>query len=194
MGLSEGWLFEAEAVEHLGISYSVCAFPLQSSEILRAVKLCHLCDLSDSFGEGDNSVRQFCCCGLVKDGFLQGWAFNTRFIRERKKNAKGLTSKLDTSLDSPGNHKVTFLKMVECAISTHLYRLLRWVVEEGLERRALSWRKQQVGNAKPCWSQQEFNQQLHGTGAAAKDTNPSRQEQRQTPNVSLGASHGNAPG
>lgn len=56
MGLSEGWLFEAEAVEHLGISYSVCAFPLQSSEILRAVKLCHLCDLSDSFGEGDNSV------------------------------------------------------------------------------------------------------------------------------------------
>lgn len=88
MGLSEGWLFEAEAVEHLGISYSVCAFPLQSSEILRAVKLCHLCDLSDSFGEGDNSVRQFCCCGLVKDGFLQGWAFNTRFIRERKKKCK----------------------------------------------------------------------------------------------------------
>lgn len=47
------------------------------------------------------------------------------FHKRKKKNAKGLTSKLDTSLDSPGNHKVTFLKMVECAISTHLYRLLR---------------------------------------------------------------------
>lgn len=46
-------------VERLGISYPACAFPLQSSEILKAVKLCHLCDLSDSFEEGsicDNSV------------------------------------------------------------------------------------------------------------------------------------------
>lgn len=46
-------------MERLGISYPACAFPLQSSEILRAVKLCHLCDLSDRFGEGgidDNSV------------------------------------------------------------------------------------------------------------------------------------------
>lgn len=53
MRLSRGWPFEAEAVERLGISCSLCAFPLQSGEILRAVKLCHLCDLSERFGEGD---------------------------------------------------------------------------------------------------------------------------------------------
>ena len=48
-----------QTAERLGISCPACAFPLQSSEILRAVKLCHLCDLSDSFGVGgkcDNYV------------------------------------------------------------------------------------------------------------------------------------------
>lgn len=48
-----------------------------------------------------------------------------KFRKRKKKNEKGLTSKLGTSLDSPGNHKLTFLKMVECANSTHLYHLLR---------------------------------------------------------------------
>lgn len=41
--------------------------------------------------------------------------------------------------------------------------------------------------------QREFHQQLGEAGASPKDENPSRQEQRQTPAVSMGAMHGNAP-
>lgn len=124
---------EVQTVEHLGISYPVCAFPLQSSEILRAVKLCHLCDLSDSFGEGgmcDNSVAVVWF--PVRLGF-QHICFKRE---ERKKIKRGLTSKIDTSFDSPGNHKITPLKTAESAISVSLSSFKKTRMKEGPEK---SW-------------------------------------------------------
>lgn len=50
---------------------------------------------------------------------------------------KGLTSKTDASLDSPGNHKITPLKAAESAISVLLssFKEMRMEVE-GLEKKA----------------------------------------------------------
>lgn len=117
MRLSRGWPFEAEAVERLGISCSLCAFPLQSGEILRAVKLCHLCDLSERFGEGDMCDTSVAVVWLKMVSCETG---PSAYKFHKRKKKKVLTSKLDASLDSPGNHKITFLKTAKYAISTPL--------------------------------------------------------------------------
>lgn len=117
-------------MERLGISYPACAFPLQSSEILRALKLCHLCDLSDSFGEGgkcNNSVAMVWLKMVSCEAGLSAYKF------QKRKKKKWLTSELDASLDSPGNHKITPPKTAESAISVPLSSFKETRVEE--ERR-----------------------------------------------------------
>lgn len=99
-------------MEHLGISYPPCAFPLHSTEILRAVKLCHLCDLQDGFGEGvcDNSATVVWLKMVSCEAEPSAYKFQERRRKRKPKKPKKLTSKQDASLDSPGNHKITPLK------------------------------------------------------------------------------------
>lgn len=132
---------------------------------------------------------------LLKMISCEAGPFSIRVSKERKKN---LTSKLDVSLGSPGNHKITPLRTAEGAISLPLASLKDTrAEEEGLQKGAeheiraewtWAWRMtRQCWSLLPFLSQREFHQQLHGAGAAHKDENPSRQEPTQTAPVSTGS-------
>lgn len=91
--------------------------PTAKGEILQAVKLCHLCDLSERFGEGDMCDTSVAVVWLKMVSCETG---PSAYKFHKRKKKKVLTSKLDASLDSPGNHKITFLKTAKYAISTPL--------------------------------------------------------------------------